>query len=260
MLPPALPGRPRRHTARFAQTPQDVAAAQALRHLAFLGKPGHDADPFDPLCRHGLVEAADGRLVCCFRLLPVAGGAGIAASYSAQHYDLTRLQAYDRPMAELGRFCIHPQARDPDILRLAWGLVSAHVAAEGVELLFGCASFNGVEGAPYSDAFALLAARHLAPKRWLPKVKAPAVLRFAQKLRGKLERPEPDLRRGLAAMPPLLRSYLAMGGWVSDHAVVDREMDTLHVFTGLEIGRIPPARARLLRALAMPGAAGAAAG
>ena len=38
-----------------------------------------------------------------------------------------------------------------------------------------------------------------------------------------------------------------MGGWVSDHAVVDREMNTLHVFTGLEIGRIPPERVRVLR-------------
>jgi putative hemolysin len=50
-------------------------------------------------------------------------------------------------------------------------------------------------------------------------------------------------------MPPLLRSYLAMGGWVSDHAVVDRDLGTLHVFTGLEIGAIPAARARQLRAV-----------
>ena len=40
-----------------------------------------------------------------------------------------------------------------------------------------------------------------------------------------------------------------MGGWVSDHAVVDRQMGTLHVFTGLEIGAIPESRKRLLRAL-----------
>ena len=51
-------------------------------------------------------------------------------------------------------------------------------------------------------------------------------------------------------MPPLLRSYLAMGGWVSDHAVVDRDMNTLHVFTGLEVRAIPPARARALRLVA----------
>jgi putative hemolysin len=51
-------------------------------------------------------------------------------------------------------------------------------------------------------------------------------------------------------MPPLLRTYLAMGGWVSDHAVVDRDLGTLHVFTGLEIAAIPPGRARALRAVA----------
>ena len=65
------------------------------------------------------------------------------------------------------------------------------------------------------------------------------MFRFALRLRRK-----PDARRAMLTMPPLLRSYLAMGGWVSDHAVVDRDLDTLHVFTGLEIGAIPPARAR----------------
>ena len=40
-----------------------------------------------------------------------------------------------------------------------------------------------------------------------------------------------------------------MGGWVSDHAVVDEKMNTLHVFTGVEIGAIPAARKRLLRAV-----------
>ena len=57
----------------------------------------------------------------------------------------------------------------------------------------------------------------------------------------------PAVQRAMRAMPPLLKTYLLMGGWVSDHAVVDRNLNTLHVFTGLEIRAIPPARARLLR-------------
>jgi L-ornithine Nalpha-acyltransferase len=51
-------------------------------------------------------------------------------------------------------------------------------------------------------------------------------------------------------VPPLLRTYLLMGGWVSDHAVYDRQMRTMHVFTAVEIAAIPPARVRLLRAVA----------
>ena len=54
----------------------------------------------------------------------------------------------------------------------------------------------------------------------------------------------------MSLMPPLLRTYLGMGGWVSDHAVIDRAMNTLHVFTGVEVAAIPPARAKALRAIA----------
>ena len=61
---------------------------------------------------------------------------------------------------------------------------------------------------------------------------------------------KPGLKRATLAMPPLLRTYLLMGGLVSVQAVVDRDLNTLHVFTGLEIGAIPPARVRLLRGVA----------
>ena len=97
----------------------------------------------------------------------------------------------------------------------------------------------------YLDAFAMLRDRHIAPPRWRPRVKAPDVFRFAARLRRK-----PDLRAAMKKMPPLLRTYLMMGGWVSDHAVIDRDLGTLHVFTGLEIASVPAGRARLLRRLA----------
>ena len=51
----------------------------------------------------------------------------------------------------------------------------------------------------------------------------------------------------MRAMPPLLRTYLMMGGWVSDHAVIDRDLGTLHVFTGVEIKGVPEGRVRALR-------------
>jgi putative hemolysin len=124
--------------------------------------------------------------------------------------------------------------------------MTRYVDEHDVELLFGCSSFKGTDAEDYLDAFAMLKERHLAPRRWLPRVKAPSVFRFAQKLRLR----QPDAKKAMLRMPPLLRTYLVMGGWVSDHAVVDRQMNTLHVFTGLEINAIPPARKRLLRAVA----------
>jgi putative hemolysin len=195
-------------------------------------------------------DMRSGAPVCCFRILPLAHGGDIGQSYAAQFYDLSALDAFAAPMAEIGRFCIHPAARSPDVLRAAWGAMTRHVDATGTEMLFGCSSFRGTDAEAHLEAFAMLRDRHLAPRRWQPRVKAPGVFRFAQDLR----RRSPDPRLAMLRMPPLLRSYLAMGGWVSDHAVIDRQMNTLHVFTGLEIRAIPAARQRLLRAVASRGA------
>ncbi|MEM8774514.1 MAG: GNAT family N-acyltransferase [Pseudomonadota bacterium] len=239
-----------RYRARLADTKADIVAAQRLRALAFHGNSSDltlDADAHDPVCEHILVEElSTKRLVCCFRMLHLNDGGEIQNSYSAQFYELSSLEQFDGPMVEMGRFCIHPEVNDPDVLRVAWGAMTRYVDDNGVEMLFGCSSFKGTDADPYLDAFAMLKERHLAPRRWLPRVKAPSVFNFAQRLR----RRKPDAKAAMLGMPPLLRTYLLMGGWVSDHAVVDPQMNTLHVFTGLEVGAIPPSRKRLLRAVA----------
>ncbi|MEL6584870.1 MAG: GNAT family N-acyltransferase [Pseudomonadota bacterium] len=238
-----------RYKSRYAENAADLSAAQALRFLSFRGddtETGFDADQFDSTAVHVLIEdTRENRLAGCFRFIPLKDGSEINRTYSAQYYELSALEAFDGPIVEMGRFCIAPEYQgDADILRVAWGAMTRYVDENGVELLCGCSSFSGTEAEAYMDAFALLKDRHLAPKRWLPRVKAPKVFRFAKALRLR----KPDLKNAQKKMPPLLRSYLVMGGWVSDHAVVDNDLNTLHVFTGLEIKGIPPARARLLRA------------
>ncbi|KRS14373.1 ornithine-acyl-ACP acyltransferase [Roseovarius atlanticus] len=239
-----------RYRTRTAESAADIEAAQRLRQLAFKGAEDSaalDQDSFDDICTHILVEdTSDDRLICCFRMLPLDGGEEIGRSYSAQFYELSALRAFPGRMVEMGRFCIHPEARDPDILRVAWAAMTRYVDENDVGLLFGCSSFKGTDADTYLDAFAMLKDRHLAPRRWLPRVKAPSVFRFAQALRLR----KPDAKQAMLRMPPLLRTYLVMGGWVSDHAVVDQQMNTLHVFTGLEINAIPASRKRLLRAVA----------
>ncbi|MFW8636166.1 GNAT family N-acyltransferase [Cribrihabitans pelagius] len=244
MADPAMLLEKGRLRARLACGAADLAAAEALRLRCF-GSRAAGLDRYDEICSHVLIEDLDGRLLCCFRLLLLESGAGVARSYSAQNYDLGALQGYAAPMAEIGRFCIDPAQRDADILRLAWGALALLVDRAGAGLLFGCASFAGTDPAEYSAAFAWLRRRHLAPPRWRPGEKAAELHHFAAAAGA-----GPDTAEALRRLPPLLRSYLAMGGWVSDHAVVDRQMNTLHVFTGLEIAAIPAARKRLLRAAA----------
>lgn len=232
-----------RYQVRFVDRSGDFEAALALRSRVFRGGRS-DVDRFDELCRHMVIERReDAAVVGTFRVMSFASGVEISRSYSAQSYGLEALSAYPAPMLELGRFCIAPEVQDPDVLRVAWGGLARVVDDEGVALLFGCSSFEGTNPKRYADAFALLRARYLAPLAWAPSVAAGEVVSLGHEVA--------DHGRALKAMPPLLRSYLTMGGWVSDHAVVDRELDTLHVFTGLEIVTIPEARARSIRASAL---------
>ncbi|MCA0043690.1 GNAT family N-acetyltransferase [Celeribacter litoreus] len=242
-----------RYSARFAETAADLDAAQRLRYLTFVADTGaeprvdgRDVDAFDPQCRHVLIEERKtGRLVCTYRFLDLEAGRDITRSYSAQFYGLEALADYEGRMLEMGRFCVHPELKDPDVLRVAWGVMTRYVDDNDVALLFGCSSFHGTEWQDHADALAMLKHRHIGPKRFLPKVKAPNVFKYAARLRRK-----PDAKRAMLKMPPLLRTYLMMGGWVSDHAVVDPDLNTMHVFTGVEIKSIPPARKKLLRAVA----------
>ena len=134
-----------RFRARLAETAQDLSEAQVLRGLAF-GTGGVDRDEFDDLCQHVLVhEVGSGTLVCCFRMLVLEGGVELPSSYSAQFYDLSGLNGFEGRMVEMGRFCLHPDWHDPDILRVAWGAMTGFVDANGIEMLFGCSSFAGTE-------------------------------------------------------------------------------------------------------------------
>lgn len=230
------------YTAVIASTEDDLEAVQKMRGLCF-GKSGADMDQFDSINGQVLIRAlADNRLVASFRMLPITGET-ILQSYSAQHYSLDSLTDFKGLMLEIGRFCIHPDEGDPDILRVAWGALTAFVDDCDIKFLFGCSSFAGTVASSYLSAFALLQNRHLAPKRWLPQIKSTEIVKFAANIPQSF-----DPREAMQQIPPLLRTYLLMGGWVSDHAVVDRQMNTLHVFTGVEVGAIPEARKRLLRA------------
>ena len=222
-----------RFRARLAETPADLLAAQRLRHRCFRGGEGVDADRFDEGSSHLIVEPAEGGVpVGTCRFLVIPQGVATGHCYTAQFYDIAALMARGGTLLEIGRFCLDPDCRDPDALRLAWAALTRVVDGAGVAVMFGCSSFTGTDPAQHADALGVLAARHLGPAALRPPRLAAETVPLAHGPH--------DARRGVAGLPPLLRTYLAMGGWVGDHAVIDRDLNTLHVFTAVEIATIPP--------------------
>ena len=230
---------------RIGSANADIASARQLRARVFrgggAGSMNGETDPFDQKSSHVLVEDRQtGELCGCCRIFPVSSAENLAECYSARFYDLSALSAGQCPMLEIGRFCVHPSAGTPDVARLIWAAIAAIVDHRGVEMIFGATSFRGTSAHRYRDTFAYLARHHQPPEPWRVAANAPEVVSFPR------ER-HPDWRRALKTMPPPLRSYLALGAWVSDHAVVDRDLNTLHVFTGLEVARVPKNRKAFFR-------------
>lgn len=230
---------------RAAEYSADIEAALTLRSNMFRSG-GADRDAFDDHATQYIVtRVSDDATVCTFRTLLFANGAALDQSYTAAAYDLSALAKYSGTMLELGRFCTAQDINDPDILRLAWAMLTRVVDEEAVKFLFGSSSFMGNDPTPYLDSFAMLRDGYLAPADMRPGVKAPHVFSFDTMPVQKVDR-----KKALKSMPPLLKTYMGMGGWVSDHAVIDDDLGTLHVFTGVEIDAVPPARAKALRLLA----------
>ena len=237
-----------RYRARYASSQIDVLAAQSLRYQCFnlSNKDELDVDDFDALCQHVLIENLETeKLICCYRILKFDSGKNISSSYSSQFYDLKVIENFTEPMIEVGRFCIDPEVNDPSVVLTAWAALAQIVDHNQTELLFGCSSFEGIEKEKYFDSFALLRDRYMAPNHWRPKIKAAQVFCYSKDLIYKV-----DKKKALLNMPPLLKTYLSMGAWVSDHAVVDLNMKTLHLFTGVEISKIPKSRKQFLLNLA----------
>ena len=222
--------------ARKAETSDDLHLCQSLRHQAFFGVQGVDRDPFDDSFEHLMIVNGAGALLATLRLRVLTGQEEIPATYTGQFYDITGI---DGPLIELGRFCLSPSANPVDVLRLMWAAVSIDVDRIGAKWLFGCSSFDGADPALHTESLARLNRDHLVEDHIKISAKAADFVVFPSGAVG-----------GNPQFPPLLRSYLAMGGKTGNSAVIDPHMGTIHVCTVLEVDKIPPARARAVRALA----------
>lgn len=222
--------------ARLAGDDEDIARVLALRSRLFRPDGSDDLDPWDQTALHLMVEA-DGLLVGTARVSLFRSIRAAQQGYSGQVYDLARIAAPGR-VAEVGRLCVAPEVRSPDVLRLLFVLVAALARQHRVRWLLGCASFTGADRDRHAGALAAL---------W-PRQTLPPPLRPARKATERVERAD-VAGAPPAPLPPLLAAYVGMGAQVSDHAVIDRSLDRLHVLCLLDVRRVPPGRAAILAAL-----------
>ncbi len=223
--------------ARLAETVRDLDAAQALRYRVFyeemgakpsaaLARARRDFDDFDGYCDHLLVldHARQGQVIGTYRLLRRSVARRHGGFYSAAEFDLSPLERHPGEVMELGRSCVDASARNRPTMQLLWRAIAAYVFGHRVPLMFGCASLPGTEPDALAVPLSYLHHQHLAP----PPLRTRALAsRFIDMAR--LAPHEFDAERARAGLPPLLKGYLRLGGFVGDGAVIDQQFNTTDV-------------------------------
>jgi putative hemolysin len=218
---------------RLAASRADVHAAQALRFDVFNVEldeglvhsydSGLDADPFDAVCDHLLVEdAASQAVIGTYRLQSGAMAAAALGYYSANEFDLAPLDPLRGRTVELGRACIAQGHRNFTVLNLLWKGIALYAQRHGARYLIGCSSLTSQDEALGAAAWQQLQPHLAAPSRRISPWPA-----FACRL---------DLAApGPVHIPKLLSAYLALGAEICGPPAIDREFRTIDFLTCLDL-------------------------
>jgi len=225
---------------RIATSEAEVDAVQALRYRVFYAEMGaradaatersrRDRDAYDAVADHLLVVdhalgcGAEG-VVGTYRLIRRDPAAKIGGFYSADEYDIGRIEQTQTELLELGRSCVDARYRNRAVMQLLWGGIAAYVFHYKIDLMFGCASLPGTDPDALAAELAYLYYYHLAPPELRPRALPHRYIEMRR-----LDREQIDPKRTLAMLPPLIKGYLRLGGFVGDGAVIDQQFNTTDV-------------------------------
>jgi putative hemolysin len=245
---------------RLAETYRDVRKAQRLRYEVFYEEMAAsasmatrmrrlDRDPFDRVCDHLLVidlaPQPNGRpwgrrpkVVGTYRLLPQHVAERGGGFYTQGEYDIAPLIARQPPgtrFLELGRSCVLQPYRTKRTVELLWHGLWTYVRENRIDVMIGCASFEGVDPAEHAMALSLLHHHSSAPPEW--RCRAHDRLYNPMDL---VPRDKLDVKAALKAMPPLIKGYMRLGAYFGDGAVIDRQFGTTDVLVVMPVQRINP--------------------
>jgi putative hemolysin len=225
---------------RLAVTRAEIEAAQALRFRVFYAEMGarpdpaaaataRDRDAYDDVADHVLIvdHAIGGgpeAVIGTYRLIQREAAERVGRFYSADEYDIAPILAFPGRVLELGRSCIQAEYRGRPAMQLLWRGIAAYVFLHQIDIMFGCASLPGTDPDALAAELAYLHHHHLAPPALRPRAVAG---RYVDMRRLGPEAIDP--RRVPAQLPPLIKGYLRLGGFVGDGAVIDHAFNTTDV-------------------------------
>lgn len=243
---------------RLARTARDVRRAQRLRYKVFYEEMSalpdaasrlarRDFDAFDAVCEHILVLDHDAgkmvlgrkkpKVVGTYRLLRQEVANRHGGFYTANEFDIGHIIDGHPTLKflELGRSCVLKPYRNKRTVELLWHGIWTYILRNKIDAMLGCASLEGTDPDQLALPLSFLHHNARAPEEWRARA---LPNRYVDMNRMPAEAINP--KAALHSLPPLVKGYLRLGGFVGDGAVVDHQFGTTDVLVVLPVSVISP--------------------
>ncbi|MFM7084040.1 MAG: GNAT family N-acetyltransferase [Hyphomicrobium sp.] len=208
-----------------------------------------DRDPYDKICEHLLVfdtrpqkyffpNSRGFKAIATYRMLHEDVAKKTLGFYTQREYDLGSLLKAKSPhyrFMELGRSCVRKEYRSKRCIELLWQGLWSYAQEQDIDVMIGCASFDGTDPLKYAQALSYLYHYAVPQNDW--RCKAHTHLYYPMNL---LPKEKVRIDEALKQMPPLIKGYLRLGAFVGEGAVIDKEFGTTDVLIILPIEKINP--------------------
>ena len=236
---------------RLAGRKKDIKRAQRLRYQVFHEEMSavpdlvsrlkrRDIDAFDKFCDHLLVidhALPKPKVVGTYRLLRQEIAEAHSGFYTSHEFDIAPILERHRGsrFLELGRSCVAKPYRDKRTVELLWHGIWAYVKRNKIDVMFGCASFDGTD----IDALAMPLSFLHHTARAEGEFSAKALPRRAVDM-NRIPAEIINAKLALQSLPPLIKGYLRLGAKIGDGAVIDHQFGTTDVLVILPVSEINP--------------------
>jgi L-ornithine Nalpha-acyltransferase len=238
----------------LTQDKRDVRLLQELRYKVFYQQGQavadiatwfmrRDTDYFDGICDHLMVvdrsrqdsPTNGSSVVGTYRLLRQEVAEQHGGFYSAKEFDISGLLKRHASLRflELGRSCVLPTYRSKRAIELLWHGVWSYVREHRIDVMIGCASFEGTDIEQLARPLSFLHHFARAPEPWRS-----AAHSVRQVEMNRMAKNEIDVRASWHKLPPLIKGYLRLGAFVGDGAVIDPHFGTTDVLIILPVAAI----------------------
>jgi putative hemolysin len=238
---------------RLARSAAEVRRAQELRYRVFYKEmyaapgagrmvPQRDVDHFDTICDHLIVLDYESRspsgkpaLVGTYRLLPQHMAEQSLGFYNAKEFDIGALIARHRELKflELSRACVLPAYRNKRTIELLWYGIWTYVVQHKFDVMIGCASLEGTDLDQLALPLSFLHHFGRTPECWRVRAKPQYYVEM-----NRISQEHVDKKAAVSALPPLVKGYLRLGGFVGEGAVIDHHFGATIVLVVLPVSAI----------------------